>query len=58
MGGAKVIMVTSSGHTSAVFDPANMNGELSYSRFVSYYNSKLYNVRHKKGAVLPYHIVY
>ena len=43
--GARVVMVTSSGHSSAIFNPANMNGEQNYSRFIFYYNSKLYMVR-------------
>lgn len=43
-GVARVVMVTSSSHRSAEFNPANMNGELHYSRFLFYYNSKLYQV--------------
>ena len=43
-GGGRVVMVTSCSHTSAEFNPANMNGELYYSRFLFYYNSKLYQV--------------
>ena len=43
-GGARVVMVTSSSHKSAEFNPGNMNGEQYYSRFLFYYNSKLYNV--------------
>lgn len=43
-GGARVVMVTSAVHSSAEFDPSNMNGERCYSRFMAYYNSKLYNV--------------
>ena len=43
--GARVVMVTSSGHLSAEFNLANMNGEENYSRFIFYYNSKLYMVR-------------
>ena len=43
--GARVVMLTSAAHSSAEFDPTNMNGEQYYSRFMAYYNSKLYNVR-------------
>ena len=42
--GARVVMVTSSAHSSADFDPSNINAERYYSRFLAYYNSKLYNV--------------
>ena len=43
-GEARVVIVSSASHTSAVFNPANMNGEQSYSRYTFYGNSKLYNV--------------
>ena len=43
-GGARVVLLTSAAHSSAEFDPSNMNGEQCYSRFMAYYNSMLYNV--------------
>lgn len=40
----RIVLVSSLAHKSGTFDPANMNGEVSYSRFKFYGNSKLYNV--------------
>lgn len=45
MKGAKVVIVTSNSHSSAEFSPSNTSGEQGYSRYMAYYNSKLYNVR-------------
>lgn len=43
-GDSRIIFVSSRRHVHGVFDPRNMNGELSYSRYCFYNNSKLYNV--------------
>ena len=43
-GDGRIVFVSSQQHTHGVFDPSNMNGEVSYSRSRFYDNSKLYNV--------------
>ena len=43
-GDGRVVFVASRRHAYGVFDPDNMNGETSYSRFGFYNNSKLYIV--------------
>lgn len=43
-GDCRVIFVASRSHSQGVFDPSNINGETSYSRYTFYNNSKLYNV--------------
>ena len=40
----RVVFVASRRHSQGVFDPSNINGERSYSRYGFYNNSKLYNV--------------
>ena len=41
----RIVLVSSIAHRTGVFDPQNMNGEVSYGRIQFYWNSKLYNVR-------------
>lgn len=43
-GDCRVAFVASRRHVHGVLDPSNMNGEVSYSRYGFYNNSKLYNV--------------
>ena len=43
-GDSRVVILSSTGHTSGVFDPTNMNGERDYGRMKVYCNTKLYNV--------------
>ena len=45
-GDARIVMVSSAGHTMGVFDPENMNGERNYGSLKFYCHSKLYNVSH------------
>ena len=45
-GDARIVTVSSSGHTAGVFDPENMNGERNYGTGKFYCHSKLYNVSH------------
>ncbi|CAI8048206.1 Retinol dehydrogenase 14 [Geodia barretti] len=40
---ARVVFVASRRHAQGVFDPKNINGEISYSRYAFYNHSKLYN---------------
>jgi len=42
--GGSVLNVSSMDHHSAVFDPANMQGERSYSGYDAYARSKLFNI--------------
>ena len=44
-GDCRIVIVSSIGHLNAVFEPGNMNAEVSYSRMGFYYKSKLYNVK-------------
>ena len=41
----RIVIVSSRAHKSGVFDPQNLNGEVSYSRLLFYCHSKLYNVK-------------
>ena len=43
-GDGRIVLVSSLWHNQGTFDPANMNGEVSYGRVKFYGNSKLYNV--------------
>ena len=43
-GDSRIVIVTSTGHTSGVYDPTNFNGEREYSSLKFYCNSKLHNV--------------
>ena len=43
-GDSRVVFVASRRHAQGVFDPKNINGEISYSRYAFYNHSKLYNV--------------
>ena len=43
-GDCRIVIVSSSAHTDAVFEPGNMNAEVSYARLAFYFKSKLYNV--------------
>ena len=43
-GDCRVVFVASRRHAQGVFDPKNINGEISYSRYAFYNHSKLYNV--------------
>ena len=40
----RIVIVSSTAHKSGVFDPRNLNGEVSFARLKFYSNSKLYNV--------------
>ena len=51
-GDARIVMVSSSGHTYSVFDPENMNGERDYGAMKFYCHSKLYNVSHSRKVCL------
>lgn len=43
-GDCRVVFVASRRHAQGVFNPRNINGEISYSRYSHYNHSKLYNV--------------
>ena len=43
-GDCRVVWVASMAHERGIWDPRNMNGEISYSPTTFYQNSKLYNV--------------
>ena len=43
-GDKRIVLVSSSRHTSGVWDPYNLQGDISYDRMKFYGNSKLYNV--------------
>ena len=43
-GDGRIVIVSSAAHESGVFDPDNLDGQQSFSRFKFYSNSKLYNV--------------
>ena len=43
-GDCRIVIVSSLAHKWGVFDPENMNGEISYTGLKFYNNSKLYNV--------------
>ena len=44
-GDCRIVIVSSAAHLSGVFEPGNMNAEVSYSRMGFYNKSKLYNVK-------------
>ena len=43
-GDKRIVLVSSVGHTRGVWDPNNLQGDVSYDRMKFYGNSKLYNV--------------
>eukprot|EP00731_Ephydatia_muelleri_P030503 Em0022g17a len=43
-GDVRIVNVSSAAHKFGTLDPSNMNGEVSYSRWSFYGNSKLYNI--------------
>ena len=43
-GDKRIVLVSSVGHTNGVWDPNNLQGDVSYDRIRFYGNSKLYNV--------------
>ena len=44
-GDGRIVIVSSAGHRSGVFDPDNLDGQQSYGRMKFYCHSKLYNVQ-------------
>ena len=43
-GDKRIVLVSSGGHIYGVWDPNNLQGDVSYGRGKFYGNSKLYNV--------------
>ena len=56
-GDKRIVLVSSMGHTSGVWDPNNLQGDVNYGRVKFYGNSKLYNVSVVHSCVVIVNIV-